>query len=131
MHNNAQSTIVITHVTEGFVHLALGAISCFKMNPAHGIGRVAKVLDHEDLRNTLHPGAPIGSRRTNCKARIAKGRIITNEIGDGTITCLAERSFAICPGWLEGHRTKLVLEVALLARLSYSPCQDPQRVSRV
>ena len=80
MHNNAQSTIVITHVTEGFVHLALGAISCFKMNPAHGIGSVAKFLDDEDLRNLLHPGAPIGSRRTNYKS--SKASVISFAISD-------------------------------------------------
>ena len=108
MYDNTQRAIVITYVAEGFIHLALGSISGFYVNPAHGICIVAKALDYEDLRIALDPGTPIGARRSNCKARIAKGRIIANEIRDGACAGIAERGVAICPSWLEGHRAKLV-----------------------
>ena len=65
MHHDAQSSIVIAHITEGFVDLALRTIGRFHMHPAHGIGRFAEGLNHKDFRNALHPRAAIRPRRTN------------------------------------------------------------------
>ena len=78
------------------------------MNPAHGIGRVSEVLDHKYLRDTLHPGTPIGPRRSNRKARIAEGWVISNEIRYGAIASWSKSGVTIRPGWLEGYGTKLV-----------------------
>ena len=78
------------------------------MNPAHGISRVSEVLDHENLRDTLHPGTPIGPRSSNRKARIAEGWFITNELRYGAIASWSKRGVTIRPGWFEGHSTKLV-----------------------
>ena len=90
MHNDAQSPLVIPHITEGLVDLARRSIGGFQMDPAHGIGGVPEALDDENFRLTFHPGAPIGSRGSNGKAGVAKGGIVPDEIRDSTTAGVAE-----------------------------------------
>ena len=78
------------------------------MHPTHGIGGVAEALDNEDFRHTLHPGAAIVSGGADRKTRITEGWILANEIRQGTTASFAKCGVTVGPGWLEGHRTKLV-----------------------
>ena len=79
MNNDAQCTVVITEITEGFVHLALGSISGFQMHPAHGIGGIAEALHHKNLGYTFHPGAAIVPWGANGEPGIVEGRVFSTK----------------------------------------------------
>jgi hypothetical protein len=118
MNNDAQCSVVVTQIAKGFVHLALGSISGFKMHPANGIGGISEALDDKNLGYTFHLGAAIVAGGANAEPGIIEGRVSSHEIGQGATARLTKRCVAVCPGWLEGHRTKLIA----VGRVDDLPC---------
>lgn len=108
MYHNAQGATVVAHITKGFVHSALGSIGSFDVNPSHRIGGVAEALNHENFWLAFDPWAPIGAWAADGEARIVKVRIVANEIGHCSASCVPKRGFVFGPGWLERNGTKLI-----------------------
>ena len=91
MYHNAQGATVVAHITKGFVHSALGSIGSFDVNPSHRIGGVAEALNHENFWLAFDPWAPIGAWAADGEARIVKVRIVANEIGHCSASCVPKR----------------------------------------
>ena len=78
--NNTQGTIIVAHISKGFIHFASGSISSLNMNPPHSVRCVTKDLDHSDLWSTDHPRAPSGTKGSDCEAKIVEGCVISDKI---------------------------------------------------